>query len=58
MYVADTETVTRRRAHVTDGPTATPLTTASTSDQVAVIHVEIPRAVACPSTTAAPHRSS
>lgn len=42
MYVADTETAARRRAPVTDGPTAAPLTTAAISDQVAVIHVEIP----------------
>ncbi|WP_329537397.1 cupin domain-containing protein (plasmid) [Streptomyces sp. NBC_01450] len=42
MYVADTETATRRRAPVTAGLTVAPLTTAATSDQVAVIHVEIP----------------
>ncbi|MDQ0957966.1 quercetin dioxygenase-like cupin family protein [Streptomyces sp. B4I13] len=42
MHVADTESATRRRAPVADGPTAAPLTTATTSDQVAVIHLEIP----------------
>ncbi|MFH8737680.1 cupin domain-containing protein [Streptomyces sp. NPDC017964] len=42
MCVADTGSASRRRVPVAGGPTAAPLTTASASDQVAVIHVEIP----------------
>ncbi|WP_129305343.1 cupin domain-containing protein [Streptomyces sp. L2] len=42
MYVADSATATRLRAPLAGGPTAAPLTTAATSEQVAVVHVEIP----------------
>jgi quercetin dioxygenase-like cupin family protein len=42
MHVADSTSVTRHRAPLPGGPTVAPLTTATTSDQVAVIHVEIP----------------
>ncbi|WP_327667726.1 cupin domain-containing protein [Streptomyces sp. NBC_00485] len=42
MYVADTGSAPRRRAPVAGGPTAAPLMTATTSGQLAVIHLEIP----------------
>ncbi|MEZ7005238.1 cupin domain-containing protein [Streptomyces sp. AD55] len=42
MHVADTATATRHRAPLTGGPTATPLTARTTSDRVAVVHLELP----------------
>lgn len=57
MYVADTGSAPRRRAPVAGGPTAALLMTATISDQLAVVHLEIPPGGACPSTTTAPHRS-
>ncbi|MGW7406038.1 cupin domain-containing protein [Streptomyces sp. NPDC054833] len=41
MFVAEIATFPRRRAPVPGGPTAAVLTTAETSDQVAVLHVEL-----------------
>jgi hypothetical protein len=42
MHGAGTETATRRRDLVADRPATAPLTTPTTSDQVAVIHVGTP----------------
>lgn len=48
MHVADIATSPRRRAPVPGGPTAALLTTAETSDRVAVLHIELPAGAAMP----------
>ncbi|MFS4091203.1 cupin domain-containing protein [Streptomyces sp. AF1A] len=42
MHIAEIATAPRHRAPVPGGPTAALLTTPGTSDQLAVLHVEIP----------------
>jgi quercetin dioxygenase-like cupin family protein len=48
MHIAEIATSPRRRAPVPGGPTAALLTTAETSDQVAVLHVELPAGATMP----------
>ncbi|WP_086725889.1 cupin domain-containing protein [Streptomyces carpinensis] len=48
MHVADIAASPRRRAPMPGGPTAALLTTAETSEQVAVVHVELPAGAAMP----------
>ncbi|MGW4560845.1 cupin domain-containing protein [Streptomyces sp. NPDC004561] len=48
MHIAEIATTPRRRAPLPNGPTAALLTTAETSDQVAVLHVELPVGAAMP----------
>ncbi|MEU6070022.1 MULTISPECIES: cupin domain-containing protein [Streptomyces] len=48
MHVAEIATSPRRRAPVPGGPTAALLTTAVTSDQVAVLHIELPAGATMP----------
>ncbi|MBQ0825203.1 cupin domain-containing protein [Streptomyces tagetis] len=42
MHIADTASATRHRAPLAAGPIATPLTAETTSDRVAVVHLELP----------------
>ncbi|MEH0421174.1 cupin domain-containing protein [Streptomyces sp. B21-083] len=42
MHIAEIGTGTRRRAPLPDGPIAEALTSADTSDRLAVVHVELP----------------
>ncbi|WP_030899670.1 cupin domain-containing protein [Streptomyces sp. NRRL F-5126] len=42
MHVADSGSTQRRRAPIPGGPVAAPLMDTTTSDRVAVVHVEIP----------------
>lgn len=48
MHIAEIATSPRRRAPVPGGPTAALLTTAETSDRVAVLHVELPAGATMP----------
>ncbi|WP_028803952.1 cupin domain-containing protein [Streptomyces sp. 142MFCol3.1] len=48
MYVTEIATSPRRRPPMSDGPTAALLTSAETSDQVAVLHVELPAGAVMP----------
>lgn len=48
MHVAEISTSPRRRAPVPNGPTAAVLAAAETSDQVAVVHLELPPGGAMP----------
>jgi quercetin dioxygenase-like cupin family protein len=48
MHIAETSTATRRQAPHPNGPIAQALTNSDVSDQLAVIHVELPAGAAMP----------
>jgi hypothetical protein len=58
MHIAEISTSTRRRAPLPNSPIAQPLTSPDVSDQLAVVHLELPAGGALPEHDhGAPHRS-